>query len=461
MKKGYWVALGLVLVLVLGVFAAACGSSTTTTTAATTATTSAPATSETTAPASTETTGGSSSTTAAANTTPLKFGIAISLTGDSAAPCEQIKEAFDEMAKMVNANGGIAGRQVQLIYADDQSKMDTAVAAVQSLVDQKVDVVFGPFPQWTQAPTRPVTNKAGILQIAFGPPTLQELNTDQSTAEWTYYFFPATGPDGTSDAFLREMVNGGYKNVLGIGDQMVISQETLKVLGKSMPASNIQFTLMSDSWGLGETDLTPIANKIAAKIKEVKPDALILASNPVHVNQIEKLLHQQGVKIPIYNQASGAHPLVMLAPAGNDPANVAGDYAFGPAIVDPSQIPDSYPAKADLVAFINAWKADYPKEAFASLFLGFGYDAFGLAQQAISTATEQTEAGWAAAMTKVDWVGAQGEYKFSASDHVGDHGGFFQWQYTNGQGFKYVGDLNAMSDPVLLPATSDAVASFK
>ena len=54
-------------------------------------------------------------------------------------------------------------------------------------------------------------------------------------------------------------------------------------------------------------------------------------------------------------------------------------------------------------------------------------------------------AGYAAAMEKIDWWGAQGHYVFSATDHIGNHGGFFQWQYTNGQGFKFIRDLNAMT----------------
>ena len=453
MKKGYWIALALVLVLALGVFAAACGGSTTTTTAVTTATTA------TTAAPSTDTTAAPSTDTTVANATPLKIGIAISLTGDSAAPCAQIKEAFDTEAKFMNANGGINGRQVQLVYVDDQSKMDTATAAIQQLVDQKVDVVIGPFPQWTQAPTRDITEQAKILHIAFGPPLLSELNTDQSA--WTYYFLPATGPDGCADAYVREMQADGKKNVLAIGDQMVISQEELKVTNKVLNDLGIKCTLMSDSWGLGETDVTPIANKIAAKAKDVKPDAILLGSNPVHVNQMTKILRSLGVTAPIYNQGSGSHPLVMLAPAGNDPKNVAGDFCFGPAIVNPAAVPDTYSAKADLVAFIARWKADNPKEAFASLFLGFGYDTIHLAEQAIKTAATQDEAGWAAAMTKIDWVGAQGRYKFSATDHVGGHGGFFQWQYTADAGFKFVRDLNAMTDPVNLPEITAAVASFK
>ena len=153
MKKGYWIALGLVLVLALGVFAAACGGTEETTTTAARPTT---------ALRHRDHRGAGHRhdrravhRTTVANTTPLKIGIAISLTGDSAAPCEQIKQGFETEAKFINANGGINGRQVELIYVDDQSKMDTAVAAIQSLIDQKVDVIIGPFPQWTQAPTRP------------------------------------------------------------------------------------------------------------------------------------------------------------------------------------------------------------------------------------------------------------------------------------------------------------------
>ena len=95
----------------------------------------------------------------------------------------------------------------------------------------------------------------------------------------------------------------------------------------------------------------------------MNPDAILLGSNPVHVNVITKNLRALGVTAPIYNQGSGAHPLVLLAPAGNDPANVAGDFCFGPAIVDPSQVPDSYPAKADLVAFVGSLEGRQSRSA--------------------------------------------------------------------------------------------------
>jgi branched-chain amino acid transport system substrate-binding protein len=437
MRRTYWIALGLVLVLALGLVAAACGSS-----AATTTTTGAPTTVTTAPPVSTSGTTATSeaTTTSVANTSPVNIGIAISLTGDSASPCAQIKEGFDTEAAFINANGGINGRQVKLTYVDDQSKMDTATAAIQSLIDQKVDVIIGPFPDFTQPPTFALTEAAGILQIAFGPPTADMIS---KPAQYKFSFTPATGSDGCADAFVKEMQADGRKNVLGIGDQLTISQETLKVLTTTLPAAGVTFTAMSDSYGLAESDFQPIANKIAAKAKSVNPDAIILCSNPVAVNPLTKALRALGVKVPIYNQGSGAHPLPMFAGAGNDPAVVAGDYAIGPAIVDPSQVPDTYPAKADLIAYVARWKAGAgAKEPFASLFLGFAYDTIHLAEQAIKTAATQDGAGYAAAMEKLDWWGAQGHYVFSATDHIGGHGGFFQWQYTNGQGFKLIRPLN-------------------
>jgi len=454
MKKGYWVALGLIVVLVLAVFAAACGEEETTTTSAA-PTTTAPGSSDTTSPASSDTTApASTDTTAAAG--PLKIGIAISLSGDSAAPCEQIKQGFETEAKYINSNGGINGRQIELTFVDDQSKMDTAMAVIQSLIDQKVDVIIGPFPQWTNPPARQLTEEAGVFHIAFGPPILAELQEDQT--KYTYSYAPAAGADGCADAFAKEMVADGRTNVLAVADQMTISQETMKVLGAILEKKGIKFTLMSDSWNLGDTDITPVANKIAAKAKEVNPDAIILGSNPVHVNVMIKTLKGLGVTAPIYNQGSGAHPLTMLAPAGNDPANVAGHFTIGPAIVDPTKIPDSYPAKQDLIAFVERWKADNPDQPFASLFLGFAYDTIHLAEQAVANAATADAEGYAAAMEKIDWVGAQGHYKFSDADHIGGHGGFYQWQYTVDEGFKFVRDLNAESDlfPESLEATMNA-----
>lgn len=447
MKKGLVVILMLVVVLSLGLFAAACGGTTeepTTTASAPATTASTPATTASTTPGSTATTAPASTTTVSVNTEPIKIGVAISLTGDSASPCVLVKEGFESEVAYINDNGGLKGRQIELTFADDQSQIDKASAAITSLIDQGMDVIIGPFPQWTTAPARALTEEAGVFHIAFGPPTLVELMEDQT--QYTYSFEAAAGPDAEAEAWLVALQQLGFKNVLGAADQINIHQEGLQLMTQLCQDAGIAFTKMSDSWSLGEADITPVANKIAAKVKEINPDALIIANNPVHGNIMIKTLRGLGVTCPIIGSGATAHPLVMLAPAGNDPANVAGDYAEGPAVVNIDAVPDEYPAKADVQGFITRWNAMFPDEAFGSVHLGFSYDTLHLAEQAILNATEDTPEGWAEAMKSIDWWGSQGHYQYSEEDRIGIHGGFMLWQYQADGTFKYVMDLNAMTE---------------
>ena len=208
--------------------------------------------------------------------------------------------------------------------------------------------------------------------------------------------------------------------------------------------NGIAYTRMSDTWSPSDTDLTGPATNIAAKAKELNPDAIILASNSGHVNSLIKALRGLGVVAPIYGSAAGSLPTVMLAGAGNDPKNVAGDYALGSAIVDPAGMPDTYPAKRDLLAFIERWSQKFPNEGgVATSSLGLAYDTIHLVEQAIVNATGGNEDAWAAALQSTDWTGAQGHYKYSATDHVGIHGGFVQWQYQADGTLKFVRDLNS------------------
>jgi len=446
MRKAYWVALALALslVLALGIAAVACGGDKETTTTAAPVTTAPPA-SETTAPPASETTAPpASETTMPPYTSPIKIGVAISLTGDSAAPCTLVKEGFEAETDYINKNGGINGRQIELSFADDQSKIDTATVAITQLIDDGMDVIVGPFPQWTTGPARQLTEEAGVFHLAFGPPTLVELMEDQT--QYTYSFETASGPDGMADAWLKAIQGLGFKNVLGIADQINIHQEGLQLMVQLCAENGINFTKMNDSWGLGEADVTPVCNLIAAKAAEVKPDLVIVSSNPVHVNIIAKTLRGLGVTAPIMGGGASTHPLAMFAPAGNDPANVAGDYGVGPSIVSIENCPDEYPAKQDVKRFVDNWKAMFPEEAFGSVHLGFSYDCLNLAKLAIESATEQTPEGWAEAMKSIDWWGAAGHFQYSETDRIGIHGGFMLWQFQPDATFKYVMDLNAMTE---------------
>lgn len=132
------VVAGLALVMALG----ACGSST----------------------SSTSTSAASGS--AAAASTPMVIGISLPLTGDFSQPGGQAKAGYEAWASMVNASGGLLGRQVQLKIYDDASSQDTVTTDYTKLITQdKVDFVLGTFSTLLNYPASAVAEKNGYVFI--------------------------------------------------------------------------------------------------------------------------------------------------------------------------------------------------------------------------------------------------------------------------------------------------------
>ncbi|HEV2741120.1 MAG TPA: amino acid ABC transporter substrate-binding protein [Candidatus Elarobacter sp.] len=87
---------------------------------------------------------------AAAPKRTIVFGAAISLSGSLSNEGQLTKEGYDFWMHYVNAHGGIrAGAQaydVEIHYADDQSKPETTARLVESMItDEHVDFVLGPY----------------------------------------------------------------------------------------------------------------------------------------------------------------------------------------------------------------------------------------------------------------------------------------------------------------------------
>lgn len=78
------------------------------------------------------------------NTAPIRIGILNSLTGVASPWGEFAKKGVELAAKQINANGGMNGRQVELVMEDDHTDAKTAVTAYNKLVSiDRVDGVVG------------------------------------------------------------------------------------------------------------------------------------------------------------------------------------------------------------------------------------------------------------------------------------------------------------------------------
>src|SRR6185436_8950962 len=129
---------------------------------------------------------------AATTTKPIVVGISLPLTGDFSQPGGEAKRGYGVWQKMVNAKGGVLGRQIELKIADDASNQDTVVADYTKLITQdKVDLLLGTFSSLLNYPASAVAEKNGKVYVepAGGAPLM-------FARGFKYLFFaqPATAP---------------------------------------------------------------------------------------------------------------------------------------------------------------------------------------------------------------------------------------------------------------------------
>ncbi|MGA9103227.1 amino acid ABC transporter substrate-binding protein [Aeromicrobium sp.] len=97
---------------------------------------------------------------------PIVIGASLPLTGDFSQPGTQAQRGYQVWQEMVNADGGLIGRKVELKITDDASNQDTVVSDYTRLITQdKVDLVLGTFSSLLNFPASAVAEKNGMLFV--------------------------------------------------------------------------------------------------------------------------------------------------------------------------------------------------------------------------------------------------------------------------------------------------------
>lgn len=105
-------------------------------------------------------------TTSAANKTPIKIGISLSLSGDFASDGEGFQQGYTLWANYINSHGGLLGRQVTLDIVSDNSDPQQVATNYQKLITvDKCDLVFGPFSTLLTKPASVVAARYGYAMV--------------------------------------------------------------------------------------------------------------------------------------------------------------------------------------------------------------------------------------------------------------------------------------------------------
>ncbi len=255
---------------------------------------------------------------------PIKIGISLSLSGDFSDSGKAAQRGYKLWAKVVNAKGGVLGRQVQLVIQDDTSSPTQASTNYQNFITKnKVDLVFGPFSTLLSAPAASVAHRYGyaFIEPAGGGPAIFQEKLDN-------VFFTQPAPVVQSgDVFAKFLLSlpkaqrpksAAYPSL----DDPFASPIADEIRGKLQKAG-IKTTYKT-IYPAEHPDLTPIMQKVAAG----KPDAVIGGTQNVDAYaQIKAMV-----------QLKFSPKFVFLSNGPNDPAefpskvgakNVNGVFAAG------------------------------------------------------------------------------------------------------------------------------------
>jgi len=100
---------------------------------------------------------------------PIKIGVSLGLTGKYSELADMQMKGFRLWEKEINESGGILGRSVKLIIYDDKSDPQTAKDIYERLIlNDRVDLVFGPYSSEITEAILPVTEKYGYPVLTSG-----------------------------------------------------------------------------------------------------------------------------------------------------------------------------------------------------------------------------------------------------------------------------------------------------
>src|ERR1700739_1881236 len=156
------------------------------------------------------------------------------VTGSNAALGEQMKRGAEMAIADINVKGGVLGKKLDLILADDACDPKQAVAAANDVVRKKVVFVAGHYCSSASIPASAVYNEAGVLQMT--PASTNPALTDDAAKRGWNNVFRSCGRDdvqgGIAGKYLAEHFNG--KHIAIVHDKTAygkgIADETMKAM---------------------------------------------------------------------------------------------------------------------------------------------------------------------------------------------------------------------------------------
>ena len=350
---------------------------------------------------------------------PIKIGSVLSVTGPAAFLGDPELKTLQLYIEKLNKEGGVQGRQLQLVHYDDGSDASKANGFAKRLIDDdKVDIIVGGTTTGSTMSMVPLVEKAEIPFISLAGAVVivepvkkwvfKTPHTDRMAAEKV--FDDMKKRKLTQVALLSETSGFGASG----------KKET-----EAMAAKMGINLVANETYGPKDTDMTPQLTKIKNTAGVQAVFVFGLGQGPALVNKGYK---QLGMTLPLYH----AHGV-----ASEEFIKLSGPAAEGvrlpaAALLVADKLAANDPQKAVATGYRKAYGERYKEDV--STFGGHAYDGLMIAVDAFKRAgsTDKAKVRDAIEATK-GYIGTGGKVNMSATDHMGlDQSAFRMLEIKNG-----------------------------
>ncbi|MFH1035605.1 MAG: amino acid ABC transporter substrate-binding protein [Pseudomonadota bacterium] len=339
---------------------------------------------------------------------PVLVGGTVSLEGRFKDVSLPMRQAMLLWESQINQRGGLLGRPVRLILHDDQSDPGLVPGLYRKLLDQdKVDLLVAPYGSVLTLAAAQVCDPRGMVLVAAA----------SGGGLWQQGFRNLFGVYSDADRYfigvMDLLARQGFSNVAVIHAEDPFSQSAARGCLEWAQRLGLRVSL-DEGFQRAEPELPALLEKV----RQERPDGLILCSYPTDAYRVIALLRGMGYRPPVLAMA--------VAPAMPDFAEKAGDFAEG--IMGPShwEADERVPFPGTR-RFIKAFKertgqvpSYHPAAAYASLTL---------LENAVGQAQCLDQAKIRQYLLDLDSVTLLGRFKVDRQGHQVGHNPFIiQWQ---------------------------------
>ncbi|WP_238652488.1 ABC transporter substrate-binding protein [Paenibacillus piscarius] len=304
----------------------------------------------------------------------IKIGADLELTGGQASFGDSASKGAKLAVDQINAAGGVLGKKLELVVADNASKSEEATQAAQKLItNDKVVTIIGASTSTNTLGIVPVATEKKIPLVSVGA-TNPKVTVDERSGNVNEYVFRAAFIDPFQGEVMANFALDSLKAktaVIYTDTSSDYSKGLQKFFEETFKAKGGE-VLSQESYQQKDSDF----KAVLTRIKAANPDVIYLPGYYEEVGKIVKQAREMGITVPFLGGDGWDSPQL---------AEIAGAKALENTFMSNHYSPED--TAPEVTSFVDAYK-EANGGAVPDGMAALGYDALKLVADAIGRAGE-------------------------------------------------------------------------